>query len=320
MFTIFLVLTNSLSLQEQEKSFIKWMRKTNQYFNKDDYHIRLGLFLANSQLVEESNHLSGRQFKIDMNRFACYTPAEYKQLLGAKLNERTQQVRSKIIVTRYLNSASIDWRDRGVVGSIRDQGNCGSCWAFSACQAMESVYAIRYGELPEFSPKNLVDCNTRGYGCDGSMPCTAIDWVTEMQNGKIMLEKDYPYVPVQSTCLFDETKAKGTFNYYLISNFDDEDQLASNVESHGPMSVCIDASTTNFRLYSSGIFYDETCRSDYINHAVGCVGFGDVDGAEYWILKNSWGADWGENGYIRLARNKGNHCAIAYFAIAPILN
>ena len=299
-------------LDHEEKSFVAWMRSTNQLFTGDEYHQRFGIFISNSRLVKEHNN-GNKKFTVTMNKFAAYTPAEYKALLGFRIDLSKRIARKTV---RKSNADSVDWRDKGVVNGIKDQAQCGSCWAFSAIQAVESADAIATGTLQSFSEQNLVDCVTGCAGCGGGLMTEAYDYVIANQGGKFCLEDDYKYTSYDGTCQFDKYSHVGSISKYINIVEGDEEDLAAKVEQNGPVAVAIDASNWSFQLYSSGIYDEPSCSSFSLDHGVGCVGFGSEKGTKYWIVRNSWGTSWGEQGYIRMIW-KNNQCGIASMATLP---
>ena len=314
MFALFASLIScTYYLEHEEKSFISWMRSTNQFFTGEEYQTRLGVFLSNLRLVKEHNS-GNKRFTVSMNKFAAFTPSEYKALLGFKI-DLSKRISHK--TTRRSNAYSVDWRDRGVVNKIKDQAECGSCWAFSAIQAVESADAISTGTLQSFSEQNLVDCVTGCSGCSGGLMTEAYDYVLANQDGKFCLEDDYKYKAMDGTCQFDKYSHVGSISKYVNVVEGDEDDLAAKLEQNGPVAVAIDASNWSFQLYSSGIYDEPSCSSFSLDHAAGCVGFGSEDGTKYWIVRNSWGTSWGEQGYIRMIW-KNNQCGIASMATLPL--
>lgn len=169
------------------------------------------------------------------------------------------------------------------------------------------------------SESNLVDCvNTCG-GCSGGWPTNAYEYLIHQQKGKFMLESDYPYVPVQNQCKFDESKAVSSMIDFEAGEPGDEDDMKNRISTKGPSAICLDSSQSTFHLYKSGIYSDSICLFILLNHGVGIVGYGSENGEDYWILRNSWGKAWGEDGYMRIARNKHNMCGVATFHTYPIV-
>jgi cathepsin L len=289
------------------------MRETGNMFTGDEYQTRLGIWLTNKRLVQEHN-AGQNSFQLALNRFAHLTPAEYKVLLGFKINKAE---RKEAEVSMRAPNAAVDWRQKGVVNPVQDQGSCGSCWSFSTCQAQESIYAINYGTLQKLSEQNLVDCVTSCNGCNGGLMTSAYAYVKSKQGGKFMLQADYPYTGTDGTCRFDSSKGVSKVTGYTEIKEGSESDLASKISAYGPACIAIDASHYSFQLYSSGVYDDSSCSIANINHAVGCVGYGVEGSKNYWIVRNSWGSSWGEKGYIRIIRNNNNKCGVATDCVIP---
>lgn len=293
------------------------MRNTNNYYNGDEYHFRLGIFLSNQKYVQEHNSNPSKTFKLKMNKFAALTPSEYNLLLGFKPSIARNHIKKSTIKTVKNNDVELDWRTKGAVNPIKDQGNCGSCWAFSALQSCESAEFLKYNILYSLSEQSLVDCVTTNKGCNGGSPVDAFEYIINKWNGKVMLEDDYPYQAVRSYCLYDKAKAVGHFSSYIVVESGSETDLAAKCEQYGPVSIGIDATKASFQLYSSGIYDEPHCNIFMINHGVGLVGYGTEDDVAYWIVRNSWGTSWGEAGYIRMIRGT-NQCGEATYATIAI--
>jgi cathepsin L len=198
------------------------------------------------------------------------------------------------------------------VNAIKDQGQCSSCWAFGAVQAAETAYFLAKGKLLSFSESNLNDCVKTCDGCDGGWAYVAYDWILGQQDGYFMLESDYPYKPVQGSCKFDRSKGFGPMTGYMVGTPGSEQDLHDKVTNVGAATIAIDASNWSFQLYTSGVYDEPSCSTSYLDHEVGCIGYGTTSGGvDYWIVRNSWGTSWGISGYIWMSRNKNNQCGIA---------
>jgi cathepsin L len=296
---------------QQEKAFVAWMRENSHAFTGDEYHFRLGIWLGTARFVQEHNAMG--TYKVELNKFAAMTPAEYRTMLGV----RPMPVSGQAEPSNFAPPESIDWREKGAVNAIKDQGQCGSCWAFSTIQAAEGANFIKYKKLESYSEKNIVDCVATCFGCGGGWPYEAFDWVIGHQGGKFQFESDYPYQPVQGTCKFDASKPAGTITKYLSIVKNDEDDLVAKVAENGPTSICMDASRATFQTYKEGIYDDPKCTKTTMDHAVGLVGYAAEGGRKYWILRNSWGTVWGIAGYMKLLRGV-NQCGCAAVAVVPI--
>lgn len=227
---------------------------------------------------------------------------------------------------------SIDHRESNWVTKVKDQGSCGSCWTFSATGSIEGQYAKKYGKLVEFSESQILDCDVNGEddGCQGGLVDGAFKYLENTESG-LETESSYPYVPQQQFCHLPNTIVTNFTSVAMVKNFIDvpnfhapETHLKHAVATVGPISVGIDASHMDFQMYKSGIYYNSDCSSTTLDHAVLVVGYGtDTSKSEepkpYWIVKNSWGNDWGMNGYVHMSRNNGNNCGIASQASYPVL-
>jgi len=209
---------------------------------------------------------------------------------------------------------TVDWRDKGYVTPIKDQAQCGSCWAFSSTGSIEGQVFAKTGKLISFSEQQLVDCSTAqgNAGCGGGWMDQAFQYVQKA--GGIETEQSYPYTAVDGNCKFNKNAVAAQLTGYTDIQ-KTEDDLKVAVATFGPISVAIDA--TGFFSYKSGIFDDANCQQNAPDHAVLVVGYGSENGVDFWIVKNSWGTSWGEKGYIRMHRNYNNLCGIANYATFP---
>lgn len=212
--------------------------------------------------------------------------------------------------------SSIDWRKKGCVTNVKSQGRCGSCWAFSVTGSLECQMKLKTGKLQSLSEQELVDCS-RSYGthgCRGGWMELAFEYVI---NYGLALESSYPYRGKEGTCHFAGTAAQ--CRSYKILPSGDELFLQQVVGIVGPVSVAIDSSQKSFHMYKRGVYYDRNCSSSKLDHAVLAAGYGTENGKAYWLLKNSWGPGWGDKGYIKMARNRDNHCGIAEHCVYPLV-
>jgi cathepsin L len=215
---------------------------------------------------------------------------------------------------------TVDWTTRGYVTPVKNQESCGSCWAFATTGALEGQIKRTTGKLVSLSEQNLVDCATTwgSYGCSGGWMHYAFQYIAD--NGGIDTEESYPYTQREGTCRYSEdfNAARDTGVTLVASG--DEDALKYAVATYGPVAVAIDADQPAFSAYQDGVYNDTTCTNS-ITHAVLVVGYGTYAPTrqDYWLVKNSWGEFWGLNGYIRMSRNNGNQCAIATYAMLPVM-
>lgn len=263
-------------------------------------------------------------FKVASNHFINYSPAQYKRIRGLQMRSNGQR---RNAVTLQLNNGTtlpeeVDWRQKGAVTEVKNQGECGSCWAFSATGAIEGAMALKNGTniVNSLSEQNLLDCSSKygNMGCDGGMMDDAFEYVKD--NNGLDTEESYPYMGKADKCQFKNETVGATVLGYKDLQQGDEEQLKIAIATIGPISIGIDAGLWSFQLYESGVYYDEWCSNKYLDHGVLLVGYGtDEKHGDYWLVKNSWGEDWGEQGYVRIARNKQNHCGVATLASFPVV-
>lgn len=213
---------------------------------------------------------------------------------------------------------SVDWRKKNLVTPVKDQGDCGSCWAFSSTGALEGQNKVKTGILKPLSEQNLVDCSHKygNDGCNGGRMDFAFQYVIDNQG--IDTEKAYPYRAKKGHCKFVRSGIGANCTKYVGIRKGKEKDLQAAVAMIGPISVAIDV-TQKFMHYKEGIFSDFNCMTHFVNHAVLVVGYGSENGSDYWIVKNSWGTSWGMDGYILMARNAGDMCGIATMAFYPVI-
>nr|AJT59487.1 cathepsin S protein [Sciaenops ocellatus] len=260
-------------------------------------------------------------YKLSMNHMGDMTPEEIMQSF-ATLTPPTdiQRAPSPFAGTSGADIPdTMDWRQKGCVTSVKMQGACGSCWAFSAAGALEGQLAKTTGKLVDLSPQNLVDCSSKygNHGCNGGFMHRAFQYVID--NHGIDSETAYPYTGRQSQeCLYNPRFRAANCSQYSFLPEGDEGALKQALATIGPISVAIDARRPRFAFYSSGVYDDPSCSQD-VNHGVLAVGYGTLNGQDYWLVKNSWGQRFGDNGYIRMARNKNDQCGIALYGCYPTM-
>lgn len=215
---------------------------------------------------------------------------------------------------------SFDWRERGALTAVKDQEHCGSCYAMSIVGSVESQLFIKTGKLIQLSEQEIIDCSSE-YGtfqCEGGIGFRVFDYIKE--NGGISSTQAYPYEAKAGNCRkFHKEKVEINFKGYGIVNAHDDDALMQAIIKFGPIMISVETDHESFMFYSSGIYFEEKC-SDEINHGALVVGFGSENNNDYWIVKNSFGDKWGESGYVRIARGKGNDCSVNFLPLFPILD
>ncbi|CAF1330228.1 unnamed protein product [Rotaria sordida] len=223
-------------------------------------------------------------------------------------------------------SNGFEWRKKNVVGPIRSQGQCGSCYAFAMAAVFESLYAIKTNSqnVIQLSPQQIVDCSSDGnFGCNGGDFLPTVNYLSA-KGGKIATEASYPYGVKEDSCRKNDINEieLGQVEYEEIP-VGDEQKLAEALTNNGPMYIAFDAMHKDFMYYQSGVLEIDSCRNDpyILSHAMTLVGYGYDEELQkpYWIIKNSYGTDWGENGYLRVAKDAGNMCGVASWAYSTKL-
>nr|AWU67389.1 putative cathepsin L [Crangon crangon] len=206
-------------------------------------------------------------------------------------------------------SDSVDWREKGAVTPVKNQGMMGWSCVYSTVGSLEGVWFVKNGTLFDMSEQQVIDCSSQ-YFCEQIYE--DIKTIGGMDS-----EDSYPMQYGQEECQFDPEGVVATVTGYKSIPFGDEEIQAKVVRDIGPINVLIDASNLSFQLYYSGIYYDPNCNPLAVNHALVAVGYGTQGDNDYWILKNSWGSSWGESGFMRIMRNKNNHCGVASQSFYP---
>ncbi|TVU03770.1 hypothetical protein EJB05_50678 [Eragrostis curvula] len=296
----------------------KWMEEHGRtYKDEAEKARRFKVFKANVDFIHRSNAAGDKKYTLAVNKFADITRDEFtamytgfkpvpsgaKQLLGFKYAN----------VTLSDDNQNVDWRKKGAVTGIKNQGQCGCCWAFSAVAAIEGLHQITTGQLVSLSEQQLLDCSTNGNnGCNGGLMDNAFQYI--IGNGGITTEDAYTYTAQQAMC--ESVQPAVTISGYQDVPSGDENALASAVANQ-PVSVGIDGSSSNFQFYHGGVMTADGCGEN-LDHAVTAIGYGTAeDGTQYWLLKNQWGETWGEGGYMRLQMGAGA-CGIGKQSSYPV--
>jgi cathepsin L len=307
-----LVLAQANTAQEQ---FGQWQLKHGKtYGSKQEERHRLGVFLSNAKFVAQHD-AAARGFSVALNEFADLTNAEFvAQMNGMNISKKTMLVGLQADASL---PATVDWRTKGAVTPVKNQGQCGSCWSFSATGSMEGAHQMATGNLVSLSEQNLVDCSVAqgNQGCNGGLMDQAFQYV--ISNNGLDTEASYPYTATgPNQCQFSRSNVGATISGFTDVASGSESALQSAVAGR-PVSVAIDASHSSFQFYSSGVYNEPACSSTQLDHGVLAVGYGTESGSDYWLVKNSWGASWGLQGYIKMSRNLNNQCGIATAASFP---
>jgi cathepsin L len=311
----------NFSQEEYKAQFEQWVEEHGKVYNEEEVLYRFKIFQQHVDFVQKFNS-EGHTYTVGLNKFADLSNSEFLEKYGG-LHRPLIHVTEPEHIYQYEPSqalpTSVDWRTKGMVTPVKDQGQCGSCWSFSSTGSVEGAWAKNHS-LVSLSEQNLMDCsrNYGNYGCNGGLMDNAFKYI--INNRGIDTEASYPYQAYTSyTCKYNSANKGATISSYKDVSSGSEPALQNAVAYQGPVSVAIDASHSSFQLYTSGVYYEPACSSTSLDHGVLTVGYGTGTTGDYWIVKNSWGTSWGMQGYIYMARNKNNNCGIATSASFPVV-
>ena len=313
------LLATSAAALSTESKFLQYLLQHNKsYITAEEFNARKAIFEVADELVESHNQTNA-SFRLAHNKFSDMTEGE-KALTRGLLPKTGLRDIETVVLDESKTPSSVDWRGTAV-NAIKDQGQCGSCWAFSSVCALEGAHYIATGNLLSFSEQQLVDCAKYSYGnlgCSGGLQENAFNYY---ESYDAILEDSYPYTARNGSCAYSTHRNAGVkvSNYVNTTKRSSSQTMAAIAQQ--PISVSIEADKLVFQLYSSGVFDSTSCGTN-IDHAVALVGYGTEGGQDYYILRNSWGTSWGEQGYMKIA-NTGDGlgiCGVQYDPLYPNSN
>jgi cathepsin F len=320
----------NIKIEENFIKFQNFIKTYNKSYNSfEEFNFRYSIFLENLQFIKNLEAFKNKtsNLKFGITKFFDLSQEEFKANYLTLKNDDKRFLRE---LPRYDFTPSFadneypenfDWRDFNVMGPVKKQGKCGGCWAFTTVGTIEAYYTIKTGKKKVFSEQQLLDCNKLAMGCDGGNMRQGYEYL--VSNG-LMLQEEYPFElenpkkNIEYNCRYNE---KNTYvkvkHFEIISK--DEEEMKKILYEKGPLSASINSHLLMF--YKDGIFdpyLNFICKTG-VNHAVILVGYGVENGVKYWTVKNSWGDNWGDNGYFKIKRGEGL-CGINYYTLYAEIN
>jgi C1A family cysteine protease len=297
------------------RMFKSWMSEHSKVYGGAEQDYRFRIFKTNTDFILAHNNDASQTFRVGHNQFSDMASEEFKStMMGLKKNPNFG-VGNPTMVQTGVKDDSVDWRAKGAVTPVKNQGQCGSCWAFSTTGSTEGANQIATQTLTSVSEQQLVDCSRAegNMGCNGGLMDNGFKYIEKQP---LCTEESYPYTAKDGTCDISTCKTGTTVG---VSGYQDvpsknEAALAEAV-SKGPVSIAIEADQQAFQLYKSGVF-SKACGTQ-LDHGVLIVGYGAEDSQNYWIVKNSWGATWGDSGYIMMAKDVSDKSGTCGLAMQP---
>lgn len=305
---------NEIGPKNLKDLYNQWKAENNIHVGSAEDHYRFQVFSSNYGKIVQHNSKPDRTYELGLTPFSHLTQEEFSATyLGLSSGNTSGQKNTAVLPTNNLR-ASVDWRPK--LNPVKDQGHCGSCWAFSAVGAIEGAHSAK-GNLYDLSEQELVDCSRSfgNMGCSGGLMDNAFKYV--VSSGGLASQKDYPYTATDGSCNSGLPKS-GKITNFVDVPANNADALKAAIAQQ-PVAVAIEADTFTFQLYKGGVINDASCGTN-LDHGVVAVGYNDEDATPYYIIRNSWGSSWGEGGHVKIGIKDGaGICGIQQMASYPVV-
>jgi len=283
-------------MTELDYAYISFVSEFNKFYEStEEFNMRKELFKATQATVDRLNNHPDNDgsYEAGLNFSADWTEEEKESLFGYRPSMELISADQEVYSFEGESNGATNWCNKGKCTAVRQQGGCGSCWAFSATEVLESAHAIKSGQSPKYlSPQQLVDC-VPNCNCSGGSYHSAYNW---LKSHKAALDSNYPYTGKNGTC-------KNVSGTYGVSSFGSVSGNTSSIKSaveKGPINVAVCGKCDPFYNYKGGIITTSMGCGDHLDHAIAAVGWGSSNGKDYYIVRNSWGTRWGESGFARI--------------------
>jgi len=309
-----------------QESFLAWTRQYNKVYDLSEFSTRFQIYSNNLDFINKWNR-DNLYHQVGMNQFGDLTVEEFVSLYAMRkpldLNEvkKSNNLHDFVYDPSMPMNDTVDWRTKNAVTHVKNQGTCGSCYIFASIGAMEALHSMKTGQLVGLSEQNALDCcgPEKCRGCDGG----GADWVYDyvIKNKGIDTEATYPYEFKENTCRFNAHNVGATITGYVdVACCGISETKLQQAVNLVPVAAAIDCGHSSFQFYKSGVYYEPACSPTALSHYILVVGYGNSGTTDYWIVKNSWSATWGTEGYILMSRNRNNNCGIASWPVYPTLS